>query len=159
MAIANAVLDVIEEENLRENATKVGDYLLNSLEKFKEDYELIGDVRGAGLFIGVELVDDRRTKKPASLAAGWAVRRFRDKGIIMSTEGKYDNVLKFKPPMTFNMKDAKIWLETFQSIMEECVNYDRPRKSISCGSLSSCDSFLSDYSADSQSSEDNSESS
>ena len=62
MAMANAVLDVIEEENLRENATKVGDYLLNSLEKFKEDYELIGDVRGAGMFIGVELVNDRRTK-------------------------------------------------------------------------------------------------
>jgi len=62
MAMANAVLDVIEEENLRENATKVGDYLLNSLKKFKEDYELIGDVRGAGMFIGVELVNDRRTK-------------------------------------------------------------------------------------------------
>ena len=60
--MANAVLDVIEEENLCENATKVGDYLLNSLKKFKEDYELIGDVHGAGMFIGVELVNDRRTK-------------------------------------------------------------------------------------------------
>lgn len=152
MAIANAVLDVIEKENLRENATKVGDYMLNCLKKLKDEYLIIGDVRGAGLFFGVELVDDRDTKKPAAMVAGWVVRRFREEGIIMSTEGKYDNVLKFKPPMQFNMQDAKFWLKTFQVILEEYETSYCNKEKIHgrCSSCSSCDSLLSDSSTESE---------
>lgn len=154
MAIANAVLDVIEKENLRENATKVGDYMLNCLKKLKQEYPVIGDVRGAGLFFGVELVEDRDTRKPACMAAGWAVRRFREEGIIMSTEGKYENVLKFKPPMQFSMQDAKFWLKTFQVILDEYETaFAMKRKTFaSCSSCSSCDSLLSDTSTESETS-------
>lgn len=143
MAIANAVLDVIEKENLLKNAANVGSFLIESLEKLADKYQVIGNVRGCGLFIGVELVRERTSKRPAGHLAEWVVRRFRDERIIMSTEGKYSNVLKFKPPMTFNMEDAQNWITVFTSIMKQIETEEVSSSSSSSASTSSVDSLFS----------------
>lgn len=74
-AVAKTVMEVIERENLRDHATKVGNYLLNSLRQLMNKHELIGDVRGIGLFVGIELVTDRTTKIPATVEAEHIVCR------------------------------------------------------------------------------------
>lgn len=119
MAITNAVLDVIEQENLRENATNVGNQLLSALKELKNRHPIIGDVRGIGLFIGVDLVKDRLTKEPAAEEAKEVIARLKEERILMSTEGKHDNVLKFKPPMVFNQKNADHLIAVLDRILGE----------------------------------------
>ncbi len=99
-----AVLDVLEEEGLQENARIVGDYLLRGLRAI--DHELIGDVRGAGLFLGVELVRDRATLEPAAAEASRVVNRMRERGILAGTDGPLHNVIKLRPPLCFTKADA-----------------------------------------------------
>lgn len=105
-----AVLDVIEEEQLQQNALQVGNYIRQGLEKLAERFELIGDVRGSGFFIGVELVSDRRTKTPAADKAGWIVENLRDRGVLISSTGPADNVLKLRPPMVLKVEEADFML-------------------------------------------------
>ncbi|XP_076317760.1 5-phosphohydroxy-L-lysine phospho-lyase isoform X2 [Tachypleus tridentatus] len=119
IAIANAVLDVIENEHLMENASKVGSHLLKSLMELKTRHSIIGDVRGIGFFIGVELVSCSSKKTPGTEEACYLTRRFREERILMSTEGKYGNVLKFKPPMVFNMENANHFINVFDRILYE----------------------------------------
>jgi 4-aminobutyrate aminotransferase-like enzyme len=99
-----AVLDVLEEEGLQENARVVGDYLLKGLRGI--GHELIGDVRGCGLFLGVELVRDRGTLEPASGEASRVVNRMRERGILAGTDGPHHNVIKLRPPLCFTKEDA-----------------------------------------------------
>ncbi|XP_064458065.1 ethanolamine-phosphate phospho-lyase-like isoform X2 [Ornithodoros turicata] len=106
VAIASAVLDVIEQENLQQHAKEVGDYLINSLKELQSRHPLIGDVRGCGLFVGVELVLDRHTKEPATEEAQHLSLKLKEQHVLLSTEGKYGNVLKFKPPMVFTKKNV-----------------------------------------------------
>jgi ethanolamine-phosphate phospho-lyase len=103
--IGLAVLEVLEEEQLQANANRVGDYLLKELRRASGS-GLIKDVRGAGLFIGIELADPL-TGEPATEAAVNLVNLLRDKGILLSTDGPYNNVIKFKPPMCFSMNNAE----------------------------------------------------
>ena len=105
-----AVLDVIEEEGLQQNALQVGNYIRQGLEKLAERFELIGDVRGSGFFIGVELVSDRKTKTPAADKAGWIVENLRDRGVLTSSTGPADNVLKLRPPMVLQPEEADFML-------------------------------------------------
>ena len=105
-AVGLAVLDVIEEERLQENALKVGAYLKSELEALKSKHPLIGDVRGLGLFIGVELVLDRETFEPAAKQADYVVERMKESGILLSTDGPLHNVLKIKPPIVFSTLDG-----------------------------------------------------
>ena len=105
-AIGLAVLDVIEEESLQENALKVGAYLKARLEELKSKYPLIGDVRGLGLFIGVELVLDREAFEPAPKQAAYVVERMKDCGLLISTDGPLNNVLKIKPPLVFSKANS-----------------------------------------------------
>lgn len=88
ISIANAVLDVIEREKLRENAKLVGDYMLSELNKLKPLCDHIGDVRGRGMFLGVEIVRNKKDKQQASDIADHIVAEFKRNFIIMSTEGK-----------------------------------------------------------------------
>jgi 4-aminobutyrate aminotransferase-like enzyme/Ser/Thr protein kinase RdoA (MazF antagonist) len=99
-----AVLDVLEEEGLQENARVVGDYLLTALRRL--EHELIGDVRGSGLFLGVELVRDRVTLEPASTEASRVVNRLRECGVLTGTDGPHHNVIKLRPPLCFTKQDA-----------------------------------------------------
>ena len=106
-----AVLDVIEEEKLQHNALKVGCYFKEKLETLKEKYSLIGDVRGMGLFIGVELVRDHKTLEPADKEAAFVVEKMKDNGVLISTDGPFHNVLKIKPPIIFNEMNADFLVE------------------------------------------------
>ena len=109
-SMALAVLDVIEQEKLQENAEHVGNFLLAGLNALKQNHAWIGDVRGMGLFIGVELVSDRQTQVPATAEANKVIEFLKAHRILLSTDGPYDNVLKLKPPIVFSMENAKEFL-------------------------------------------------
>ena len=101
-----AVLDVLEQEGLQERAARVGATLRSKIKKLAEQYALIGDVRGAGLFIGVELVRDRATLEPATKETAAVANRMRDLGVLVGIEGPCGNVLKIRPPLVFNEDHA-----------------------------------------------------
>ncbi len=108
MAVGMAVLDVIEAEDLQARAATTGSYLLDRFRDTARRHPLIGDVRGAGLFLGIELVTDRETLAPATDEAGWIVNHMRQNAVLASTDGPMDNVLKFKPPLVFARTEADI---------------------------------------------------
>ena len=106
MAAGLAVLDVLRDEDLAANARATGDYLLEGLRSLQGSFELIGDVRGRGLFLGVELVDDRETQAPATAAAAHVKDALRERRVLIGTDGPHDNILKIRPPMTFDRAAA-----------------------------------------------------
>ncbi|MBN1406275.1 MAG: aminotransferase class III-fold pyridoxal phosphate-dependent enzyme [Calditrichaceae bacterium] len=114
-----AVLDVIEKENLQKHALKTGNQLLKDLKKLMKKHPIIGDVRGLGLFIGVELIKDRKSKEPAADEASQIINKMKDAGILISTDGPLHNVLKIKPPMVFTSDNAKTLVETLDNILVE----------------------------------------
>jgi len=114
-----AVLDVLEEEKLQENAVRVGAHLKNGLLALRQRYALMGDVRGLGLFLGVDLVLDRTTREPAPLQASYVVNRLRECGILTGTDGPHHNVIKLRPPLVFVEKDADLFVTTLDAILEE----------------------------------------
>jgi 4-aminobutyrate aminotransferase-like enzyme/Ser/Thr protein kinase RdoA (MazF antagonist) len=118
-AIGLEVLRVIKDEGLQQNAKVVGSYLKSGLRDLMNTFKIIGDVRGPGLFIGFELVKDRTTKDPATEQAAYFANRMRDKGILMSTDGPFNNVLKIKPPMVFSQTNADFLLESIAKVLEE----------------------------------------
>ncbi|MCV2869154.1 aminotransferase class III-fold pyridoxal phosphate-dependent enzyme [Defluviimonas sp. WL0002] len=115
MAVGMAVLDVIEGEGLQERALETGRYMLDRFHDLAKRWPLIGDVRGWGLFSGVELVRDRQTLEPATDEAGWIVNHIRRQGVLASTDGPFDNVLKFKPPMVFGRAEADILCDALEA--------------------------------------------
>ena len=118
-AVGAAVLDVIEEEELQKNASIVGEQLLRGLRRLLSRHELIGDVRGLGLYVGIELVRDRQTLDPAADEASYVINRMRDHGILISTDGPLHNVLKIKPPLCFSATDADRLVETLDLVLAE----------------------------------------
>jgi len=112
-AAAMAVLDIIERERLGENARATGDYLRDRLGALAAKHDLIGDVRGAGLFVAAELVLDRANLTPAPAEAGAVVNRMREDGVIVSTTGTYGNALKIRPPLVFSRENADQFVEAF----------------------------------------------
>jgi 4-aminobutyrate aminotransferase-like enzyme len=118
-AVGSAVLDVIEEERLQENARRIGAHLLQGLAALMERHPLIGDVRGRGLFIGVELVLDRQTLAPAAAEASYIVERMKERGILLSIDGPLHNVLKLKPPILFDDQNADFLVSTLDEILAE----------------------------------------
>jgi 4-aminobutyrate aminotransferase-like enzyme len=113
-----AVLDVIEQGDLRRNAQEIGDYLIGRFRAMQERHEAIGDVRGMGLFLGIELVADRRTKEPATALAKKICDGARARGLLMGTEGPGDNVLKMRPPMIFTRANADHLLSVLEDTFE-----------------------------------------
>jgi 4-aminobutyrate aminotransferase-like enzyme/Ser/Thr protein kinase RdoA (MazF antagonist) len=113
-AIGLAVLDVLREEGLQEHARAVGQHMLEQLRRFVERHRLVGDVRGSGLFLGVELVRDRATLAPAAAEASYVVNRMREEGILLGTDGPYHNVIKIRPPMPFTESNADRLVETLE---------------------------------------------
>lgn len=118
-AVGMAVLDVIAEEKLQENALKVGNRLKAGLEDLRKKHPLIGEVRGLGLFIGIELVLDRQTLAPAATQASHIVERMKEHGILLSTDGPLHNVLKIKPPLVFSEANADFLVATLDQILTE----------------------------------------
>lgn len=118
-AIGMAVLDVIEEEQLQAQALRVGTHLLDGLRGLMTKHQIIGDVRGLGLFIGIELVRDRSTLAPAAKEAAYVANRMRECGILLSTDGPFHNVLKIKPPLVFNEANADVLVATLDRVLAE----------------------------------------
>ena len=110
-AVGLAVLEVIERENLVANARDVGAYLRRGLDKLADKYDLIGDVRGCGLYTGVEMVTDRETKQPATSEASRLVNLMKEQGVLISKIGLHDNILKMRPPICFSHENADFLLE------------------------------------------------
>lgn len=101
-AIGLEVLKVIEEEGLLSHAQKVGNYFGEEMQKLAKRYPILGDVRGSGLFWGLEFVEDEKSKKPNPKLAATLVAKLKEAGILLGTDGPYHNVIKFKPPMCFH---------------------------------------------------------
>ena len=116
-AIGREVLRVIKDENLQENALEIGNYLISELQKLQIDFPVIGDIRGQGLFLGVELVDEFRN--PLTEMASYLINRMKELGILMSTDGKDNNALKIKPPMVFSKENADQLLSGLKTIFNE----------------------------------------
>ena len=114
-----AVLDAVQEEHLQENALRVGGSWIAALEDLQRKYAVIGDVRGSGLFLGLDLVLSRETREPAPLQASYVVNRLRDQGILAGTDGPHHNVIKLRPPLIFSESDAALFCSTFESILRE----------------------------------------
>ncbi len=106
IAAAQATLDVIRDENLLENADRVGRIIREGFSDLAKRSDRIGDVRGAGLYIGVELVKDRSTKEPDSSAALAVVNGLRARRVLISATGLNANILKIRPPLVFSEQDA-----------------------------------------------------
>jgi 4-aminobutyrate aminotransferase-like enzyme len=118
-AIGLAVLDVLRDEGLQEHARKVGERMLAGLRPLVERHELVGDVRGSGLFLGVELVRDRRTLEPAAAEASYVANRLREVGILLGTDGPFHNVVKIRPPMPFDDEDADVLVQALDRVLGE----------------------------------------
>ena len=116
-AAGMAVLDVIEQEHLQANALHTGSHLVARLRELAEHHECIGDVRGSGLYLGVDLVLDRTTKAPATALAADIANAMRDLGVLVSTDGPADNVLKIKPPIVFDVTHADLLADTMSRVL------------------------------------------
>ncbi|XP_051041461.1 ethanolamine-phosphate phospho-lyase [Phodopus roborovskii] len=116
-AVGLAVLDVIEKENLQGNAVRVGNYLTQLLDQQKAKHPLIGDIRGVGLFIGIDLVKDHVERTPATAEAQHIIYKMKEKGVLLSADGPHRNVLKIKPPMCFTKEDAKFMVDHLDGIL------------------------------------------
>ncbi len=116
-AAGAAVLDVIETENLQQQVAEVGTYLRDGLDKI--DCPAMGDVRGDGLFTGIDWVSDRQTKTPDPEGAERVVNRLKDKGILTGTAGALFNVVKLRPPLVFGHEHADLFLTAFEEAVGE----------------------------------------
>lgn len=116
-AIGTEVLRTIKRENLQQHALEVGTYLKSELKKLAEEFPIIGDVRGEGLFLGIEFVDAELTPLPNQTQ--YLVGRMKDHGILMSIDGPDNNVLKIKPPLVFSRRNAEELISRLRFTLQE----------------------------------------
>ena len=116
-AIAAEVLQLVEDECLQLNALEVGEYLKTELKKLSKSFPIMGSIRGQGLFLGIELVS--AMKHPLEVQAKYLVNRMKYNGILMSTDGPDNNVIKIKPPLVFSKEDANFLIEVLTSVLGE----------------------------------------
>lgn len=114
-AIGLAVLEVIEREQLQQHAQRVGQFMLNGMQALAQRFPLIGEVRGSGLFLGIELVTDHNTLTAATQEAKALVEYMKRQHILLSTDGPLDNVIKIKPPMVFSQSNAEEFLDKLEA--------------------------------------------
>ena len=124
-AIGLAVLDEVIGNNLQTHALGVGDLLKARLNELMTSHAIIGDVRGSGLFLGVELVRDRMTREPATAEADLIVNAMRERQILFGTDGPFHNVLKIRPPMPFNERDSERLVTTLETVLHDPRNYTK----------------------------------
>lgn len=118
-AAANAMMQVMEDENLVANCKKVGDYFRDMLEALAKKHPLIGDVRGRGLFLGVELVKDRASKEPAAEVSALIPDIMKDEGILIGMTGRYGNVLKFRMPLVTNRSHIDTIIRALDKVLSQ----------------------------------------
>ena len=117
-AVGLAVLDAIEQDGLMQRATELGGRFMAGLRELQKRHSIIGDVRGRGLFLGIELVRDRETQDPATEETASIVDEMRDRNVLLSTDGPYHNVIKIKPPMVLSKEDV----DTTLHLLNESLN-------------------------------------
>jgi 4-aminobutyrate aminotransferase-like enzyme/Ser/Thr protein kinase RdoA (MazF antagonist) len=122
-----AVLDVLEEDGLQARARRVGEHLLGALRDLQGRRPLIGDVRGSGLFLGVELVRDPTSLEPGTDEAAYVVERLRELGVLTGTDGPFHNVLKLRPPLIFSEDDADLFVQRLDEVLAEDAALSRTR--------------------------------
>lgn len=118
-AIASAVIDVIEDEKLMDKAKDVGEYLLSEARKLMKKHETIGDVRGAGLFVGIELVSNRSKREPNRPAADFVLSKFRAEKVLMQADGPDENVIKMKPPLVFTRENVDRVISILDTVLTD----------------------------------------
>jgi 4-aminobutyrate aminotransferase-like enzyme len=116
-AVGLAVLDVIQQQEIQRNVLETGAYLRAGLLGLAERHQLIGDVRGKGLFHGLELVRDRGTREPADSEAGRIRELLRENGVLLGTTGPFDNVIKIRPPLVFTRDQAQLLLDHLERVL------------------------------------------
>lgn len=117
--IGNTVLDIVAGENYMDHALKIEQAFYKGFESLKQDFDLVADYRGHGLFLGIEFTYDTIAKKPATNQAKYLVHRMKEYGILMSTDGPDDNVVKIKPPMVFDVMNVEEVLYRMNKILRE----------------------------------------
>ena len=123
-AAALAVLDVVEQQDLQTKALETGTHLIDGLKMLAADNELIGDIRGSGLFIGIDLVRDRASREPATTETEKVVNRLRHLGVLIGSTGQYDNILKIRPPLVFSKEHADLLLEKLGIALDEAGSFN-----------------------------------
>jgi 4-aminobutyrate aminotransferase-like enzyme/Ser/Thr protein kinase RdoA (MazF antagonist) len=118
-AAADAVLQVMQDEALMLNADRIGKMLSDGIRELADQQPIIGDVRGSGLFIGVELIKDPETLAPAATEAKSIANALKNEGVLIGVDGIYSNVLKIRPPMVFNEHNAKFLLEKLHHVLKQ----------------------------------------
>jgi 4-aminobutyrate aminotransferase-like enzyme len=131
-----AVLDVIRDEGLVENARDVGDYMMKALRGLARHHPAIGDVRGAGLYVGVEFVADRKSREPAPEIAGAVINGMRERGVLIGAAGPFGNVLKIRPPLSFSRANADMAVEACDAALRSAPGPDPIRRRSSAGARS-----------------------
>ena len=115
-AVGSSVLDIIEDEKLQDNAKIVGQYYKKELQKLKNKHKVIGDVRGEGLFLGIEIINEKNLK-PDKKLAHLLKNKLREKYILVGTDGPQNNVIKSKPPICFSVEDVKLVVNSIDKIL------------------------------------------
>jgi 4-aminobutyrate aminotransferase-like enzyme len=121
-----AVLDVLEQDDLQNNALRVGQYLVDGLRHLSGRHEAIGDVRGTGLFIGVDLVTDRESRTPATALAANVINGLRERGVLTGTIGPQANVLKLRSPLVLSEDHVDLLLNALDTTLAECSERPTP---------------------------------
>ena len=118
-AVGNAVLDVLEKEKLCKNSAEVGAYLHSRLTSLPTRFNAVADVRGHGLFAGLEWVSDRAAKTPDRHSAAEAANRLKDKGFLVANAGALGNVLKIRPPLVFTRQHVDMFVNTLDEVLQD----------------------------------------
>ncbi len=116
-AQGKAVLEVIERENLQANCLKIGAHITAGLERLKAKHNIIGDVRGKGLMLGIELVKDRTTKEPAKAECAQVLETCKELGLLLGKGGLRGHTIRFAPPMIITQADADFILECLDAAL------------------------------------------
>ncbi|WP_439605248.1 aminotransferase class III-fold pyridoxal phosphate-dependent enzyme, partial [Shinella sp.] len=117
-AAGKAVLETIRTEGLQQNALDVGQYLMDGLKALSRLHPALGDVRGSGLFIGVEIVADPTTKQPDATLTARIVNGLRARRILISASGPNANILKIRPPLVFSRKNADMLVDALADVLK-----------------------------------------
>jgi 4-aminobutyrate aminotransferase-like enzyme len=124
-----AVLEIIERDNLQKNALDVSAYFMKELLQLKKKHPMIGDVRGVGLFVGIELIRDPHSMEPATTETAEVMERCRDFGLLVGKGGYLNNVIRIKPPLCFTAEDASFAVRTLDAVLSEIEHHPRPASS------------------------------
>jgi len=124
---AESVIDIIRNDKLQENAREVGAYLNGKFQDLLR-FSQVGDIRGMGFFQGIDVVESKESRKPDPKMALRIRQEVRQRGVLISVDGPYHNVLKFKPPMVFNKENADTLIETLTSVLEMIAAEDTNRE-------------------------------